>query len=81
MRDPGTLAPMNFIARMLLGNFIRRRLAERSARRRRGRYPTAFGRPRGRTQVRVGGCCLPIPLGVLALTALATSRYLRPAGR
>ena len=23
-------------------------------------------RPRGRTNVRVGGCCLPVPLGMLA---------------
>lgn len=33
--------------------------------------PVLFGRPRGRTQVRVGGCCLPIPLGLTALTAAA----------
>jgi len=72
---------MNFIARVLLGNFIRKRWAERSARRGRGRgrYPTAFGRPRGRTQVRVGGCCLPIPLGALGITALGVSRLFSAA--
>jgi hypothetical protein len=74
---------MNFIARVLLGNFIRKRWAEGSARRGRGRgrgrYPTAFGRPRGRTQVRVRGCCLPIPLGALGITALGISRLFSAA--
>ena len=42
----------------------------------RGGYPSSFGRSRGRTQVRVGGCCLPIPLGVVALGAF-TTRLLR----
>jgi hypothetical protein len=29
-----------------------------------------WGRPRRRTNVRVGGCCLPIPLGVISAGAL-----------
>lgn len=59
---------MNLLARWFLINFVRKRMAARSAR----RHTTSFGRPRRRTQVRVGGCCLPIPLGVVALGALAT---------
>ena len=35
--------------------------------RHRGRYYAA--RPRGRTNVRVGGCCLPIPLTFVAALA------------
>ena len=73
---------MNFLARWLLINFIRNRfagrrqpLARRSPYRGGGRYPTTFGRPRGRTQVRVGGCCLPIPLGVVALGALSARLF------
>jgi hypothetical protein len=33
--------------------------------RRRRPSPLILGRPRRRTRVRVGGCCLPIPLGLL----------------
>jgi hypothetical protein len=42
-------------------------------------YGYGWGRPRRRTNVRVGGCCLPIPLGVMTAGALgaraATRRY------
>ena len=33
-------------------------------------YGYGWGRPRRRTNVRVGGCCLPIPLGVMTAGAL-----------
>ena len=39
----------------------RRRSVWMAPRHRRGHYVT---RPRARTNVRVGGCCLPVPLGV-----------------
>ena len=51
--------------------------------RRRPSYGRGYGRPRhrGRSQVRVTGCCLPIPLGLLlasgGLTRLLFAR-LRP---
>lgn len=34
-------------------------------------FPNYTTRTRGGTQVSVGGCCLPIPLGCLALTLTA----------
>jgi hypothetical protein len=37
--------------------------------------PYGFGRPR--TQVRVGGCCLPIPLGVMTVGALGLRAAMR----
>jgi hypothetical protein len=33
-------------------------------------YGYGWGRPRRRTNVRVGGCCLPIPIGVVTAGAL-----------
>ncbi len=36
-----------------------------------GPFPTYSTRTRGGTRVSVGGCCLPIPLGVLTVSALA----------
>jgi hypothetical protein len=39
--------------------------------------PFGFGRPRGRTQVRVGGCCLPIPLVLTTGLGLAAGRRRR----
>jgi len=44
-------------------------------------YSGTFGRPRRRSQVRVTGCCLPIPLGVVALTAAGTTRRARSRAR
>jgi hypothetical protein len=43
--------------------------------RHRPRHPFILGRPRRRTRVHVGGCCLPIPLGVL-LVSTGTARAL-----
>lgn len=42
---------------------------------RRGFGGYGFGRPR--TQVRVGGCCLPIPLGVMTAGALGLAGVVR----
>jgi hypothetical protein len=42
----------------------------RSQMRARRRPVYGWGRPRRRTNVRVGGCCLPIPLGVVTAGAL-----------
>ena len=65
-----------YLADRLLG---RRRSYGRSpyyANRRRGRggfvgpFPYYSGRTRRGTRVSVGGCCLPIPLGVLTVSAL-----------
>ena len=59
--------------RTLLRFFLLRRMLDRGRRSRRSwgygyRRPTygwGYGRPRGRSQVRVTGCCLPIPLGFM----------------
>ena len=50
-------------------------------RRRRGYHRPRYYRPRRRTNVRVGGCCLPIPLGVLAAGAVGTRMALGRRGR
>jgi len=59
-------------------------------RRRRSRYhgPFILGRPsyrsprrRRNVHVRFGGCCLPIPLGVLAGSGLATRALVRRRSR
>jgi hypothetical protein len=42
-----------------------------------GRPAYGWGRPRRRTNVRVGGCCLPIPLGVMAAGALGVRHATR----
>jgi hypothetical protein len=73
------------LMRTLLRFFFLRRLLDQSRRhrrrspwgyggygRRRPTYGWGHGRPRGRGQVRVTGCCLPIPLGMLAVAAIAT---------
>jgi hypothetical protein len=39
-------------------------------RRRYGGWGMPYGYRRPRTQVRVGGCCLPIPLGLMTAGAL-----------
>ena len=53
------------------------------ANRRRGRggfvgpFPYYSGRTRRGTRVSVGGCCLPIPLGMLTLSAFALRLLMR----
>ena len=42
-----------------------------------GPMPYYSGRTRRGTRVHVSGCCLPIPLGMLAVTALAARSLLR----
>jgi hypothetical protein len=44
-------------------------------------YGYGWGRPRRRTNVRVGGCCLPIPLGVMTAGALGVRAATRRRGR
>ena len=73
--------------RFLLRGYLLRRLLRGSARSRRGsvwmapRHRRGYyvTRPRARTNVRVGGCCLPIPLGLLA--ALAAGGHAARRGR
>jgi len=49
-------------------NLFERMLRNQMRARRRPVY--AWGRPRRHTNVRVGGCCLPMPLGVMTAGAL-----------
>ena len=43
-----------------------------------GPFPYYSGRTRRGTRVSVGGCCLPIPLGVLTVSALGLRLLMRP---
>jgi len=71
-----------FILSALARAFYLHRLMQRRQRRygRRGRVgffgpmPYYSGRTRRGTRVQFGGCCLPIPLGLLAATALGVLR-------
>jgi hypothetical protein len=73
--------------RTILRLLLFRRLLEQSRRHRRRSpwgyghsrrpaYGWGYGRPRRRGQVRLTGCCLPIPLGMLAVAAVATRSLL-----
>ena len=44
-------------------------------------YGYGWGRPRRRTNVRVGGCCLPIPLGMMTAGALGVRAAAKRRGR
>ena len=74
---------MNLFERMMRQQMRQQMLYGR--RRRRGYgfgrpHGYGWGRPRRRTNVRVGGCCLPIPLGVTIAGALAV-RLAATSGR
>ena len=43
----------------------------------RGPFPSYSGRTRRGSRVTVTGCCLPIPLGMLAVLVAAVARLLR----
>jgi hypothetical protein len=59
------------------GRHHRHRRSYGYGRRHRPRHPFVIGRPRRRTRVHVGGCCLPIPLGVLLATSAGARLALR----
>jgi len=88
----GQLGRAYLVNRLLRGGRHPGRYSGRSTRaygrRRRGRggffgpFPHYSGRTRRGSRVSVSGCCLPIPLGVLVLGALAGSGVrARPASR
>ena len=56
-------------------NLFERMLRNQMRARRRPVY--GWRRPRRRTNVRVGGCCLPIPLGIMTAGALAVGLVIR----
>ncbi len=63
----------------MLDKLLREMMRDQSRHRRGGRH-RGYGRRRHRrTNVRVGGCCLPIPLGMLMFSGLLARAGFRKA--